>query len=306
MEPLGGAPISASRSGDTHKSKTFMLVRFRDIPAQSTFAVFDEGSGGPATTWTIPPGDFEVNAKIPRDWRAPFRVLRCREYFIPQDRVPIEDSEAEILISGDAYYLDVNREAANEERNRRVVERLIHQLHGSDLLDGRQKFYISLISLQSYFEFLVHGMLVLAGHVSMRRFNELETHKRRTAVAFDDANTDFFSTNIEICPGKEGLGAAIETRARSEAKGILDEIRTLRNKVVHAWGYKDVGRDRIRTTLEGLGEQLGYHESDDAFYAAAAYAMVRLYARIHNMLAAQLSYFIEKEVVRAERASRGY
>ena len=55
---------------------------------------------------------------------------------------------------------------------------LIHKIQGNDNLDGRQQFYISLIALQSYFEYKIYGMLVLSGYISKKGFNKLNTHEK--------------------------------------------------------------------------------------------------------------------------------
>jgi hypothetical protein len=85
---------------------------------------------------------------------------------------PIERSTKEVLITGGDYYLDAIREIANEEHNQKSVKELITTIYSNDVLSGRQKFYVSLLALQSHFEQLMYGMLVLSGHMSKTKFND--------------------------------------------------------------------------------------------------------------------------------------
>ena len=89
--------------------------------------------------------------------------------------MPIYDDEDVIEFNGGDYYSDINRNKLKEELNQRSVETLIHKIHGTPNLDGRQQFFISLIALQSYFEYLVYGMLVLSGHSSKTAFENFKT-----------------------------------------------------------------------------------------------------------------------------------
>lgn len=282
-----------------------MKFRFENIPCPTKFLVFDLGVKETRQSWTIAPGDSEIEVDIPDEWKKPSRLLSAKEYYFPNRLVEIASLQDEQLITGGEYYIDISRAAKDEEHNQRSVETLIQQIHGNKELSGRQKFYVSLVSLQSYFEHLVYGMLRLSGHLTKRQFDDLSTHKNRTNAAFSPNNTDFFSTTIEICPGKDGLGTDIPQTIRAETKKIFDETRTLRNKVVHKWGYKDVGRENLVEIFDRLGENPGYHEDDDSFYLSAAFIMVRLYARA-SAVKNQLSLFIEREAVRIEREERGY
>ena len=147
-------------------------------------------------------------------------------------------------------------------------------------------------------------MLVLSTHSSKTQFENLSTHECRTNEAFSPDNTDFFSRQICICPGKENLGSEIDQPTRTLVKSIFDEVRTLRNKVVHRWGFKDIEQRELREIFERLGEPMGYHTEDETFFSEAAFVFVRLYART-NAIRIQLSYFVEREAVKEERRERG-
>ena len=282
-----------------------MKIIFENIPVESKFAVFNKGNKGSSKVWVIEPGSSELEAQIPQEWDLPYRNIRTIGYWIPDAYIPINKNDTEIIVTGADYYIDVDREAMNEELNQRSIETLIHVIHGNKHINSRQKFFISLVSLQSYFEHLVYGMLIQSGHISKTRFKDLQTHARRTPIAFSVDNTDFFSNNIEICPGKENLGATLLDDVKDELKNIFDKIRTLRNKVVHKWGYKDISQQEIKDTFALVGENIDLNDSDDIFYKNAAFIFVSLYARA-NPLNNQLSYFNEKEMVETERKARGY
>ena len=79
----------------------------------------------------------------------------------------------------------------------------------------------------------------------------------------------------------------------------------VRNKVVHRWGYKDLGQEKLQEIFSELGESINLNSSDEKFYSDACFVCLRLYAKT-NVIGNQLLYFIEKEAVRAERESRGY
>ncbi len=193
----------------------------------------------------------------------------------------------------------------NEELNQKSIETLIHTIFNHESLNGRQQFFISLVSLQSYFEHLIYGMLVLSSHISKSQFKNINNHPRRTTMAFSDDNIDFFSNQIIICPGKENLGNTIESQVKTELENIFNEIRTLRNNVVHKWGYKDISQQEIKDIFNRIGEDINLDDSNNEFYSKSAFVFVRLYARV-NPLKNQLNYFTEKAIVEAERKSRGY
>lgn len=283
-----------------------MRFVFSTIPMESTFAVFDlKNSKVNKKTWKIPVGDSNFEYELPDEWVEPYQNLRSRNYWIPNAYIPIEKQKSEIVITGENYYIDVNREKIPEELNQESVESLIYNIHGNEQIKERQQFFIALVSLQSYFEYLVYGMLVLSGFKTKTQFNNLKTHKERTKVAFSTDNTHFFSNQIEICPGKSNLGQLMPTANRAEINKILDTIRTMRNKVVHSWGFKDLSKENIKHHFEQLGEDISLHTSENEFYKNAAFVFVRLYARV-NYIKNQLSYFHEKEMVRLEREERGY
>jgi hypothetical protein len=279
---------------------------FEGIPEESGFSIFDKDNSESTHDYRrIQPGNTSFEFTIPDEWGTPFRVLRMSHWWIPRGYMPIGVDEDIIVFNGGDYYADVNRDELNEELNRKSVEKLIHSVIVSNNLDGRQKFFVSLTSLQSYFEYLIYGMLVQSGHISKTRFNHLRHHEKRIPIAFSTLNTDFFTDQIEICPGKEKLGSIIPNQTRFELERIFNEIRKLRNKVVHSWGHKDVGQQAIVDIFRELGEDINLNESDDEFYRDASFVCIRLYARCSS-IKNQLSLFNEKEIVRLEREARGY
>jgi len=284
---------------------TMVRFEFRNIPKESKFAVFDKDSTeNRKKFWVIPPGDEDVEWEL-EDWENPHYVLRCKGYWIPGGFVPLDATSSPIVLSGKQYYIDITRERIAEELNQESIESLIHSIHGSAGINGRQLFFVALVALQSYFEYLVHGMLVLSGHMHKPHFERLRTHNKRLSKAFSKRNSSFFSDRIEICPGKDGLGSLISDPDRAELRRIFDTVRIMRNKVVHAWSFQDVTKVEIESYYNQLKEYINIRLPDDEFYTNAAFVFVRLYARA-NYIRTQLSYFQEKEKVRRERASRGY
>lgn len=280
-----------------------MEVEFIDIPESIRFAVFDKVSKESAKSYNVESGSSRLSVEIPGDWQSPHKNVRSSHYYIPNAWAPIDPTRP-LRVQGKDFYIDVSRDPHATELNRQDVENLIVQVYRSDNLSGRQKFYVALVSLQSFFENLVYGMLVLSGHKSRRQFEMLETHENQTKEAFAASNRAFFSTKISICPGKDNLGMDVPQTRRDEIKVIFDEIRTLRNRVVHGWGYRDVELEELRRIFEKLGEPLSHHQDDASLYSEAAFACVRLYAQ-SNQIKNQLSYFLEKHWVEEERRQRG-
>ncbi len=86
----------------------------------------------------------------------------------------------------------------------------------------------------------------------------------------------------------------------------LDDVRDLRNKVIHGWGHKHVPETTLRSFFSDLSEPLQPHyPNEDDFYDQAAFNFVRLYSRTQP-LKTQLSLILEREAIKQERASRGY
>jgi len=135
-------------------------------------------------------------------WKFPFLSIAVTKYYVPDYYREIKNEESEVEFTGADYYVDLDGDVLNEELNQTSVETLIQSVQASANLNGRQQFYISLLALQSYFEHLVYGMLVISGHLSKTRFQALNNHEDRTIEAFSSTNTSFFSDNIEIYPGK--------------------------------------------------------------------------------------------------------
>ena len=289
---------------DPEKAR-MIKISFKDIPRSTKIVIFDNEDKSLSKVWEIDQGDKEIEFDLPDSWSDPYRNILTTGYFIPDSYAPISNNENTFSICGSDYYADIDRRVQNEEQNKKSIEQLIHSIFANDSLSGRQKFFISLIALQSHFEYLIYGMLVLSGHISKTKFDNLSTQAARIPVAFSSHNTDFFSNQIEICPGKNNLGSEIQQTNRDNIEMIFEEVRKVRNKVVHRWGYKDLGQEKLRDIFSKLEEAINLNSSDDKFYLDACFVCVRLYAKT-NVIGNQLLYFIEKEAVRAERKLRGY
>ncbi len=279
---------------------------FRNIPKASNFAAYDRKcSKTHKKVWEIPVGDTDIQYDLPDDWIEPYQQLRSKSYWIPNINLPITAQMSVVRITGGNYYIDISRVKIPEELNQESIESLIGSAHVTPGLSERQQFFIALVSLQSYFEYLVYGMLVLSGYKSTSAFDRLGNHKKRIHVAFSANNTHFFSNTIEICSGKSGLGHIITSAERTKIQDIFDAIRIMRNKVVHSWGYKDIPKEDLNDFFDQLGEPIDTRTSEGEFYKRAAFTCVRLYAKV-NYIKTQLSYFHEKEMIRLERQNRGY
>ena len=252
-----------------------VLFRFKDIPDASTFGIFNEIDRTTVQTWEVNSGDSELSVDIPTTWQSPYRVIRAMRYFIPNGRAPIEPSVTEILITGGDYYIDIDREIPNEEHNQKSVKVLITTIYSNNALSGRQKFYVSLLALQSYFEQLTYGMLVLSGHMSKTKFNNGKA-EHLIKEAFSEGNTFLQAGRITICPGKEPFHEGLPDESRQVLENIFHEIRKLRNRVAHRWGYQDVGCDKILEIFRKVGENIDYYITEEDFYHKATFVFVRL------------------------------
>lgn len=281
-----------------------ILFRFKNIPCPSTFGIFDEADRTTIQTWEINPGDSEITVDILPTWQSPYRVIRATRYFIPNSREPIERSAKKVLITGNDYHINVNRETANEEHNQKSVKELITTIYSNDALSGRQKFYVSLLALQSHFEQLTYGMLVLSGHMSKTKFNNGKA-EHLIKEAFAEKNTFLQSGEIEICPGKSVFRERVTDKTRGDLDNIFQEIRKLRNIVAHRWGYQDVGCGKILEIFRKVGENIDYYTTDEDFYNKASFVFVRLYARA-SILENRIALLIEREAIKLEREARGY
>ena len=281
-------------------------VNFQNIPTDSKFSFFDkDNSKSNKEVWDVPTGNSSIEFEIPESWTNPYQNIRSKSYWIPNAYIPLDKTKPEITITGGNYYIDINREKIPEELNQESIESLIHSVHNNQAVSARQQFFIALVSLQSYFEYLVYGMLVKSGYKTQVEFNNLYTHENRTNEAFTSSNTHFFSDSIEICPGKGGLGLLIPDPEINNMKEIFETVRKMRNRIVHSWGYKNLSKEDIEAYFAQVGEYINLRTTDDEFYRNAAFVFVRLYAKV-NYLKNQLSYFHEKEMIELERNSRGY
>ena len=108
-------------------------------------------------------------------------------------------------------------------------------------------------------------------------------------------------------PGKRIISVgAIEIQYRDEMRIIFDEVRKLRNKVVHSWTYKHPERPDLVNRFQLMGERLQTsHATDDEFFEHTTTALIRLFARV-SPLDNRASVFREARIIDEERSSRGY
>ena len=281
-----------------------MKFKFENIPELSKFVVFDFDQNRFAETYEIPLGDKEIDFEIPSDWKRPHYTIKTVLYYIPDSYVPITDTRNPITISGADYYIDVTQDDAEVKQNWKSVEGLIFAINHSDL-EPRQKFFTSLLSLNSYFEYLVHAMLVLSGYISNNRFRDLGNHENRIAEGFSKDNTAFFAPAFDLCPGKSVEIAELPQNTRSNLMTVMNDVRKLRNDVAHKWGYRDVPEERIKSLFETAKIVLPPASNSDAFFEYAAQYFARIWTMVRNPLNMPYTLILEREAIRTERAERG-
>ena len=287
-------------------NKITMKCIFTNIPEETTFAVFDyDNKKAKSPSHKIPVGDSETDIEIPEDWSNPYHNIRAHGYIVDDAYSPIDRSKTELNFSGELYYLDITREKNPQELNQFDIEAIITGIHGIDILSSRKKFFIALTSLESYFEYLTFGMLVLSGYKTEVEFEDLKNQSSRIDCAISRRNTSFFNNQIEIRPGVENEGQLIEDPQREALKDIFHGIRDMRNKIIHAWSYNDLGKENLSQRFADMGENIGTHLDEDTFYRDAAFQCVRLYARV-QYVRSQVIVFNAKQVVRLDREASGY
>ncbi len=281
--------------------------RFESIPADSILRCSDARVASTVVRHQIAPGTSEHLIDIPLSWKSPTAKLMCREYYLPAaSKWTLGPDTTEISVTGGDYYSDVTREDSPQQLNQADVEELIYKVVASNL-SGRQTFYTALVALESYFEYLVHCMLVLSGHQSQADYDNLKTQFNRTNEAFSQANQSFFVQEIAIAPGKVVAPRNITNEIRDEVQEILHVIRRLRNDIVHGWCMVDIDRQKLKDRIDSVGENLTiYYKTDEEFYKKEAFVFTRLYARVRNSIGTRVILFAEKEIIREERENRGY
>lgn len=283
-----------------------MKCKFTNIPEETKFAIFDyDNKKIKSPTYKIPVGDSEIDIEISENWSNPHHNILAYGYVVDSAYGPIDTSKSELNFSGEHYYIDITRDKNPEEINQIDIEAIITGIHGIDILSSRKKFFIALTSLESYFEYLTYGMLVLSGYKTENEFEGLKNQGTRIDCAFSRRNTFFFTNQIVIRPGIENQGQLIDDALREALKDIFHKIRDMRNEIIHAWSYNDLGKENISQRFAEMGEHIGTHLDDDAFYRDAAFQFVRLYARV-GYVRGQVLLFNAKRVVRLDRESRGY
>ena len=278
---------------------------FINIPIESTILIVDNYDRSRDYNHEITVGNSTLIFELPDNWSNPYYKILTTKYYIPNSTIKIESSDNNFEITGNEFYADLDREKLNEELNQIDVESLIHRVSAIVQISGRQKFYISLNALQSYFEYLTFAMLVRSGKIGRNAFRALGNHENQTIAAFDSGNTSFFTDNIIITPGKASAGTNIAIEFRDEIKNIFTEVRKLRNRVIHGWGDKDVDRQKLSDIFSNMNLVLQITGDDETFYTSATQLLVTLYAKT-GTFRNQASIFNEKFVVESERRKRGY
>ena len=280
---------------------------FKNIPSSTTFCVFDADTKEKAHIGEVQLGDSSMVISTPSSWTTPTRTLRSKEYFLPEAFKGFTPGST-VTFSGDDFYIDISQGETPPERNRKAVEALIHQSAHASLFDARQRFFASLIALQSYYEYLTFGMLVLSDQLTEKGYKKLYKHSVQTKQAFASTNTSFFATKIDICPGKSVTSMVTLKQAR-ELLPNFEEVRKLRNAVAHSWCYRDLPRhdivDRLKKTQLPL-PPIQTNADDEAFYTSAQHCLLALYAAAENTVGRQVKVFAERDWVRREREERGY
>lgn len=276
---------------------------FANIPADTRVLVGHQGAPRLYTD-RLPAGDHAFEVEFPDGSQPLLRVI-CREYTIPEKGGPIGDGVTEYVVTGADYYVDVSRPDRPEAQNLKSIESLIYQVSSAGNLNGRQHFYTALIALESYLEYLTYGMLVLSEHWSETKYRQ---SRQEVAIkaAFDGANTDFFTTEVVLCPGKTVQLLPMDATERAEWVECFDTVRKLRNQIVHSWGSRDISRADLEARFNAIGEMMNTFGTDEEFYTRETFLFTRLYARANNRIGNQLTLFNERAEIRRDREERGY
>ena len=280
-----------------------MKFSFKNIPVEVRWALFDDADRTVTKSGLAASGDSVVEVDVPNEFAKPFVNVRCAGGYVirPDQRRALIGPSETIEVDGSMFYLD-DRMAESYELNHEATKSLITARH----LSGRARFFAALVALETHLEYLTFAMLVLSGHLSMRKFKDLKTQKRRIAAAFDPSNTAFFDDPVSM-PGNRTIEmGAISIANRDLMRVIFDEVRTLRNNVVHAWTYRHPERADIAMRFQSMGQQLlTNHEADDEFFDHATDILVSVFTRV-NLLDSRASLFRERRIVEDERQVRGY
>lgn len=121
--------------------------------------------------------------------------------------------------------------------------------------NARQRFFLSLISLQSYFEYLTYAMLVLSEYMSEKDYNDLQDSSKHIDAVFLAENilgNEFFAEEIIIHPENKIRIPRITKSSIKSIRSKFHTIRQLRNDVIHAWGYKDISLADLKKRLDEI------------------------------------------------------
>ena len=282
-----------------------MKFVFEKIPVEVRWGVFDDAERTKCKRGKAGPGDSSIEIDVPDDYAEPFINVRCADGYtlLPDQRRALISADEVVVVDGSLFYADVDRQKHPYELNHDATKNLITGAQG---LAGRARFFAALVALETHLEHLTFAMLVLSGHRTDAQFGRLNTQQDRTVEAFDGSNTAFFDDPVSLPGGRTIPIGEILPATRDEMRVIFDEVRKLRNNIVHAWTYKHPERSDLANRFQTMGEQLQtHHDTDDDFFEHATTVLVRLFARV-NPLDGRASVFRERAIVEEERRNRGY
>ena len=227
-----------------------------------------------------------------------------KKYRLEKDGFVIPTWLNKIEINGWMFYLDVCWiDPTSEELNLENIEKLIY-VSGQELSE-KQKFFISIISLESYFEYIIYVMLVVSRNISKSKYDDLSTACSRSKEAFEN-NTAFFQTEISVHPWLNIPVKNIEDGEKERILWIFDKIRKLRNDIIHAWSFKDKTFEEIKESLIALGELNIVSNDTDIILRDARNLLVKWYAEIETILRTRIRALEMRRLVNEELESRGF
>lgn len=281
-----------------------MIFTHTDFPEPVTLAFFDNADKSKAAIiHRDVAGSGTLSVSVPNDWTDCHLSIRASSYFIPNSYRAINPS-LDLSMTGAEFFLDIDAGDRQNELNSVSVEQLIHSVISSTGLDSRQKFYIGLMSMNSYCEYLTHTILVKSGHLSNAAFRNLN-HQDAITASFSSFNTDFFQNRITLCPGKEVDLPSVDQVARDSLAEIMQDVRVLRNKVAHSWGFKSTDQRIHDFCVKYNTPILVSPNPDEDLLNAGAQAILNLYARL-NPIRQHVLLFIERKYIQDDQRSRGF
>ena len=221
-----------------------MKFEFQGLPVEVTWCVFDEEAPEKRQVGKAQPGDSVIQVTVPSSYGEPFVSVRCADGYTirPDQRRALSDVTETVEVDGSIFYLDVDRTKHPYELNHEATKKLVTGAAG---LTGRGRFFTALVALETHLEYLTFAMLVLSGHRSNSQFKGLNKQQNRAIEAFDSSNSAFFGDPVLMPGDRELTIGEIPGDSLRRMQVIFDEVRKLRNKVVHEWTYKHPDRSDL-------------------------------------------------------------